>query len=138
MLSPAQKDSYWRTVEACMVELMGIDPAVAYRKVQQHRDEVSDLFYQREPINTAADLAGVAELSAEEYQERYKQIVARFDPVQVIADFAGLSEIMTLRPDLTPRVTNAKRLQQLLDDITTALSEVRKAVGQLLETPEEQ
>jgi hypothetical protein len=85
VLSLAQKEVYWRIVEACMVELIGVDPAEAYRKVQHRRYSVSDLFYHYEPIDAAADLAGVPELSVEEYQERYEQIVARFDIPESIA-----------------------------------------------------
>ena len=88
MLSWRDKDAYWRVVEAVLVEICGMDASEAYQKTQSVRakimsddSEPRDLFYHREAIDVAQDIAG-KQVDFSEVHAQYEQIVARYRSIE--------------------------------------------------------
>lgn len=92
MFSPLYKEKYWRTVEASLVEIMGMDSAEAYQKVLHQRlhiekgykGESLDIAYHDEPIHVAAALAGykLGEFDYKAADELYNAIRERYLPIE--------------------------------------------------------
>jgi hypothetical protein len=91
MLSALDKEQYWRTVEASLVEILGIDAAEAYQKVLELRLNIAegfqgeslDIAYHDEPLKVAVDLAGyeLGKFDFLAHKEQYAAIRERYMPI---------------------------------------------------------
>ena len=77
---------YWDLVERSMTEVFGTSPQCAAQRVGDYRELINVappaeqiLVYHQEPINVAADLAGVETIS-EEHKIRYMKIYGGSEP----------------------------------------------------------
>ncbi|MEO1291168.1 MAG: hypothetical protein AAFV93_25830, partial [Chloroflexota bacterium] len=65
MLTQLEKESFWRTVEATLVELFDVDPREAFQKTtekryqvaEHHKKHPSDFFYNIEEYDVALQLS---------------------------------------------------------------------------------
>jgi hypothetical protein len=99
MLSALDKEQYWRTVEACLVEILGMDAAEAYQKVLELRLNIAkgfqgeslDIAYHNEPLKVAVDLAGyeLGQFDFLAHKDQYATIRERYMPIggnQILAN----------------------------------------------------
>jgi hypothetical protein len=78
------RERYWRTVERSLKEIFGESPDAArrYRQlVDNDETPVAEqiLVYHQEPLNVAADLAGIKEVTVF-HQEKYREICGSEEP----------------------------------------------------------
>jgi hypothetical protein len=91
MLSTLDKEQYWRTVEASLVEILGMDAAEAYQKVLELRLNIAkgfqgeslDIAYHNEPLKVAVDLAGyeLGQFDFLAHKDQYASIRERYIPI---------------------------------------------------------
>jgi hypothetical protein len=78
------KDSFWRVVQDCLVEILGFSRREAISMGKHLRDEIDeepeeiskDLFYHNEPFDIACDLAR-KKIECSACQEKYESILKR-------------------------------------------------------------
>jgi hypothetical protein len=83
-LDPKVKNSYWKVVQDCLVEILGFSRREANsmgkdlrRKIDEAPGEISkDLFYHNEPFDIACDLAR-RKIECSDCQEKYESILKR-------------------------------------------------------------
>jgi hypothetical protein len=123
MFSPLYKEKYWRTVEATLVEIMGMDSGEAYQKVLKLRLRIEkgykgqslDIAYHDEPINVAASLAGYnsGEFDYAAYHEHYNAIRERYLPIEKSPEV----EVYELRFTISQKFDELQTLMQKLGEL---------------------
>jgi hypothetical protein len=86
MFTEFDKEAFWRTVEATMVEIFGINAREAYLSTNQLRSEVTlhyqnrkpELFYNQEAFDVAAKLAKHSDDGRQIQWETYLNIKRRY------------------------------------------------------------
>ncbi len=91
MIDVEAKDAFWRVVQDCLTDILGLTPADAHERSARLRERVEsppfglspDMVYHAEPIDIAYDLAGLEAGPAEyhnaraRHQEQYETILNR-------------------------------------------------------------
>jgi hypothetical protein len=123
MFSPLYKEKYWRTVEATLVEIMGMDSGEAYQKVLKLRLHIEkgykgqplDIAYHDEPINVAASLVGYnsGEFDYAAYNKHYNAIRERYLPIEKSPEV----EIYELRFTISQKFDDLQSLMQKLGEL---------------------
>lgn len=85
MLKVTEKNLYWAVVNDCLQEIFGLAASEAEARSQKLRCELekarpkssTDLFYHAEPMDVAADLAGIAKKLTSTDWKTYDAILGR-------------------------------------------------------------
>jgi hypothetical protein len=140
MLSALDKEQYWRTVEACLIEILGIDAAEAYQKVLKLRLDIAEgldgedleIVYHNEAIKVAVDLAGygLGQFDYLAHKEQYATIRNRYMPIGGNANIETLDSYIEMTKQVERTIN--RELQDTKATNPASLAKLSFAIGEIV------